>query len=261
VTSLGGPPVVRVEHDGALARVVLDRPDRHNAQNPRMWAELAEAGAVLGADPTVRAVVLTGAGDSFSSGLDLAELDPGGFLATLATADDATGHAMIARARAGIGWIAAAPFPVVAAVRGVALGAGAQLALACDIRIVATDARIAVREITLGAVPDLGATVTLPRLIGLERALDLLLTGRELSGSEAVDAGLALRAVPADQLDTAAVDYARRLATAPRAALAAIKAATREPDPQQSLHRAADGQLRSVRAMVDAASPPVDDRG
>jgi enoyl-CoA hydratase/carnithine racemase len=251
--STGGTPTVRIERAGAVARVVLSRPERHNAQTPAMWRELTAAGEALSADPTVRAAVLAGDGDSFSSGIDLAEMRPGAFLARVAAADETYGLDLVAGAQAAITWIPAAPFPVVAAVRGVALGAGAQLALACDVRIVADDARIAVREITLGAVPDLGATVALPRLVGLERALDLMLTGREVTGAEAAEQGLALWAVPDGEVDTAAADYARDLARAPRAALAAIKAATREADPGRSLQLAAAGQVECLRAVV--ASP------
>jgi enoyl-CoA hydratase/carnithine racemase len=250
----GRTPTVRVERDGAVARVVLSRPQRHNAQTPAMWHELAAAGEALAADPTVRAAVLAGDGDSFSSGIDLAEMRPGGFLARAAAADGAHAHELVAEAQAAVTWIPAAPFPVVAAVRGVALGAGAQLALACDVRIIADDARLAFREITLGAVPDLGATVVLPRLVGLERALDLMLTGRELTGAEAAAQGLALRAVPDGEVHAAAAEYARELTRAPRAALAAIKAATLEPVPQRSFELAAEGQLTSLRAM-SAASP------
>lgn len=243
-------PVLRVERAGAVARIVLARPERHNAQTPQTWRELAAAGAQLVADPEVRAAVLTGEGPSFSSGVDLAEREPGGFLHRLADLPDHAALAVVEEAQSAFGWIAQAPFPVVAAVRGAAVGAGIQLALACDVRIVAADARLAVAEIGLGAVPDLGATSDLPRLVGLERALDLILTGRRFSGTEAVALGLALRAVPAAAVDAEAMAYAQALATAPRAALAHAKAATREPDRARSLHRAAVGQVECVRAML-----------
>ena len=249
-----GMSTVRVERSGAVARIVLNRPDRHNAQNPAMWAALRETGAELSADPDVRAAVLTGEGSSFSSGLDLAELQPGGFLHTVAAAPEAT--ALVRDAQAAFGWIRAAPFPVVAAVRGTAIGAGIQLALACDVRIVAEDATLAVAEVGLGAVPDLGATVDLPALVGLERALDLILTARRFGGTEAVSLGLALRAVPAAEVLTEAVAYAERLAAAPRAALSWAKRATREPDPARSLDLAAQGQVECVREMLSARTMP-----
>jgi enoyl-CoA hydratase/carnithine racemase len=240
--------LLRVERDGPVARLVLVRPERHNAQTPALWAELRAAGAALVADETVRAAVVTADGPSFSSGLDLAEREPGGFLPRVADAGDATALALIAEAQAAFTWMATAPFPVVAAVHGYAIGAGLQLALACDVRIVAPDAVLAVAEVGLGVVPDLGATTALPRLVGLERALDLVLTARRFDGTEAVAMGLALRTAP--DVDAAAMAYAHALAAAPRAALAYTKAATREPDPAASLALAGRGQMACVRDML-----------
>ncbi|MCE0764984.1 enoyl-CoA hydratase/isomerase family protein [Pseudonocardia kujensis] len=242
--------VLRVERSGPVARIVLARPERHNAQGPQLWAELHAAGAQLSADQDVRAAVLLGEGPSFSSGLDLAELEPGGFLHRVAGAADAAAQALIAEAQHAFGWIAEAPFPVVAAVHGVAIGAGLQLALACDVRFVADDATLAVAEVGLGVVPDLGATADLPRLLGLEKALDLILTARAFTGKEAEELGLALRAVPAEAVGPEATAYAEALARAPRTALAWAKAATREPDRERSLHLAALGQLGCVRAKL-----------
>jgi enoyl-CoA hydratase/carnithine racemase len=239
---------LRIERVGPVARLVLARPERHNAQTPQLWAELRAAGAGLSPDEGVRAVVVTADGPSFSSGLDLTEREPGGFLPRVADADDAAALGMIAEAQAAFSWFAAAPFPVVAAVRGYAIGAGLQLALACDVRIVAPDAVLSVAEVGLGAVPDLGATAVLPRLVGLERALDLVLTARRFDGTEAVALGLALRT--ADDPDAAAMAYATALAAAPRAALAHTKAATYEPDPARSLALAGRGQLECVRHML-----------
>ncbi|MEJ2864772.1 enoyl-CoA hydratase/isomerase family protein [Actinomycetospora flava] len=239
---------LRVERDGPVARLVLARPERHNAQTPRLWAELRAAGAELVADEGVRAVVVAGEGPSFSSGLDLAEREPGGFLHRIAHADEATALAAIAQAQDAFTWIGAAPFPVVAAVRGYAIGAGIQLALACDVRIVAPDAVLAVAEVGLGAVPDLGATTALPSLVGLERALDLVLTARRFDGTEAVAMGLALRT--ATDVDAEALAYAHALAAAPRAALAPTKAATRASDPATSLAIAARGQVACARGVL-----------
>jgi len=239
---------VRVERSGPIARIALNRPERHNAQTPRMWEELRKAGAELASDADVRAVVLTSRGPSFSSGLDLAELQPGGFMDTVATAQD--GVALIREAQSAFGWIREAPFPVVAAVRGVAFGAGLQLALACDVRFVAEDATLAMSEVGLGVLPDLGATVDLPALVGTERALDLILTARQVSGAEAVALGLGLRAVPAERVEAEAIAYAHRLATAPRTTLAYAKAATRERDPDRSLDLVARGQVECIRVML-----------
>lgn len=140
-------PVVRVEGRGPVRRLILNRPERHNAQNPQMWAELAAAGRALTADPDVRCVVLTGEGPSFSSGIDLQEMRaPTGFIRRLAASPPGDPDPMlsaIADAQDAFRWIPTAPFVVVAAITGAAIGAGCQLALACDFRFVAADATLA----------------------------------------------------------------------------------------------------------------------
>ncbi|NKQ56964.1 enoyl-CoA hydratase/isomerase family protein [Amycolatopsis sp. K13G38] len=241
---------LRIERHDAVARIVLSRPERHNAQNPDMWRNLRAAGAGLAGDESVRVVVLAGDGPSFSSGLDLGELAPDGFLGRMPGLSAEEAMAAIRAAQEAFTWIESAPFPVIAAVHGNALGAGFQLALACDFRIVTEDARLALAEMPRGLVPDLGATSTLPRLIGMERALELILTGRRIDGAEAVRLGLALRCVPAENLEEESMNYARSLAKAPRAALAHAKAATYEPDGARSLRIAAAGQVECVRALL-----------
>ena len=244
--------LVTTSGDGGVRTVTLNRPDRHNAQNPALWAALAATGRALSADPSVRAVVLHGAGPSFSSGIDLDEMRrPDGFVRRLAAHPVGDPDPMlpaIAQAQEAVRWIPAAPFPVIAAVHGAAMGAGSQLALAADVRIVAEDATFAVMEVAHGLIPDLGATWALPRLIGRERALDLVLTGRRFSGAEAVAMGLALRAVRADEVLDVAREYAERIAVAPRAALAYAKAAVDELDLDANLRLTAIGQAACVRA-------------
>jgi enoyl-CoA hydratase/carnithine racemase len=247
--------VVQVEGSGAVRTVRLDRPDRHNAQTPQLWTELAAAGRELAADPEVRCVVLTGTGPSFSSGIDLDEMRrPDGFLRRLAghpAGDPDPMLAEIAVAQDSIRWIPRAPFLVVAAVTGVAIGAGCQLALACDVRIVADDARFGLTEVRYGLLPDLGGTAALPRLVGRERALDLMVTGREWSGAAAVGLGLALRSLPAGEVLDAAQEYAAEVARAPRVAIAHIKTAVDVPDWERNLAAAAVGQAACIRAAAD----------
>lgn len=244
--------LVRISGDGGVRTLTLHRPDRHNAQTPALWEALAEAGRTLSADPAVRCVVLHGAGPSFSSGIDLDEMRrPDGFVRRLAAHPAGDPDPMlpaIERAQESVRWIPRAPFPVIAAVHGAAVGAGSQLALAADLRIVAEDATFAVMEVTHGLIPDLGATWALPRLVGRERALDLVLTGRRFSGAEAVEMGLALRAVPADAVLEEARAYAERIAAAPREALAFAKAAVDVPDLDANLRLTAIGQAACVRA-------------
>ncbi|MET7392042.1 enoyl-CoA hydratase/isomerase family protein [Dactylosporangium sp. NPDC005572] len=245
-------PQVRVEGLGPVRRIVLDRPDRHNAQTPRMWAELAAAGRMLSADPEVCCVVLVGNGASFSSGIDLEEIRrPDGFIRRLAAhppGDPDPMLAAIAVAQESVRWIPRAPFLVVAAITGAALGAGCQLALACDVRIVADDARFALAEVRHGLLPDLGATAWLPRLVGRERALDLMLTGREFTGIEAVTLGLALRAVPAPDVLSTAQEYAEAVGRLPRAIPAYLKTAVDAAGLERSLAAAAEGQAACIRA-------------
>ncbi|MFF4056935.1 enoyl-CoA hydratase/isomerase family protein [Streptomyces sp. NPDC001668] len=242
---------ISVDGGGAIRRLTLNRPARHNAQTPLMWAELAEAGAELAADPQVRCVVVSGSGKSFSSGIDLDEIrKPAGFLQRLAAHPEGDPDPMlpsIAKAQEAFRWMERAPFLVIAAVTGVAFGAGCQLALACDVRIVAHTARFALREVRYGLIPDMGATVSLPRTVGRERALDLILTGREFTGAQAVQMGLALSSHPDADVPSAASAYAAEIARVPRSGIAHTKAALSEPDPDRSLQLAARGQAACVR--------------
>jgi enoyl-CoA hydratase/carnithine racemase len=153
----------------------------------------------------------------------------------------------IAVAQEAVRWIPRAPFLVIGAVTGVALGAGCQLALACDVRIVADDTRFALAEIRHGLLPDLGATAFLPRLIGRERALDLMITGREFSGAEAVSLGLALYAVPSSSVLSTAQRYADAVARLPRPVPSYLKAAVDATDVDRSLLVAAAGQAACIR--------------
>ena len=244
--------LILVEGAGPVRHIRLNRPGRHNAQTPQMWAALAAAGRELSADPEVRCVILSGAGPSFSSGIDLGEISrEDGFLRRLAAhppGDPDPMLAGIAVAQEAVRWIPRAPFLVVGAVTGVALGAGCQLALACDVRIVADDARFALAEVRHGLLPDLGATVFLPRLVGRERALDLMITGREFSGSEAVALGLALQAVPAAEVLSTAQEYAEAVGRLPRAVPAYLKAAVDVAGLDENLAMAAVGQAACLRA-------------
>ncbi|MGP3536261.1 enoyl-CoA hydratase/isomerase family protein [Microbacterium sp. RD1] len=233
--------------DGRVGRIVLNRPHRHNAQTPQMWRELREAVDELVSDPDVRVLLVTGAGPSFSSGLDLDERLPGGLLHETATSDIDAATDAIKEHQANFRRWCEAPVPVVAAVHGTTIGAGLQLALSADIRFVANEAVLSIPEVSLGLIPDLGASVDLPRLVGLERALDLILTGRRFNGREAVELGLALRSVPAAELEEAALGYATALAQHSRLALGKAKSATRETDPVANLAYAARAQAECVK--------------
>lgn len=208
--------VVKVEREGAVAVVSLNRPDKLNAMSPDVFAGLLEAGREVESDDAVRAVVVRGEGRAFSSGLDLATLggfgrgEPGGGRTSTAQV-----HAGIPGAQRSFNIWASMRKPVVAAVHGYALGAGFQLALACDIRICADDAVLSVFEITYGLVPDLGATQRLPRLVGAGRAKELIWTARKITAQEADRWGIVNRVVGVDQVGKEAMDLAQDLASRP----------------------------------------------
>jgi enoyl-CoA hydratase/carnithine racemase len=192
---------VRLERRDAIAILTLDRPDRLNAFTGAMGRELGAAYRECDADDSVRALVLTGAGRAFCAGADLAPGD-----ATF----DAPGKGFSA---AGVDPPAfELRKPVIAAVNGHAIGIGLTLALQCDIRLMALDAKYGVVQVRRGVMPDAYAHWTLPRIAGLSRAAEVLLTGRTFRGEEAVALGIASRALPAEQVLPAALELAGEIA-------------------------------------------------
>ncbi|WP_377268802.1 enoyl-CoA hydratase/isomerase family protein [Peterkaempfera sp. SMS 1(5)a] len=247
---------VRLEVDGALATVTLCHPKRRNAQTPAMWRALAAVGSSL--PGSVRVVLLRAEGVSFSAGLDRAMFTPEGipgepnFLSLAATSDEET-DAVIAGFQEGFSWWRRPDVITVAAVQGHAVGAGFQLALACDLRVVADDVQFAMKETALGLVPDLTGTKPLVALVGYARALEICVTGRWVYAEEAVAGGLANLAVPAAELDAAARDLAGALLAAPRNAVIETKAllqgaVDRGYDEQRAAERAA--QTRRMRDLA-----------
>lgn len=205
------PSTIRLETGEGLAVLTLARAEKRNAMNLSMFDEVGDACERISRDPSVRAVLVRGDGPSFCAGIDLGEL---GALAG-AAADRGTLLAFAARAQRPFRLLATLAVPTVAAVRGHALGAGFQLALACDLRVAADDATFALLERRYGIVPDLGGIHRLVREIGLQRTKDLVWTGRTVDAEEAVRVGIALRAVPAASLDAAAERLAHELAGGP----------------------------------------------
>jgi enoyl-CoA hydratase/carnithine racemase len=219
-----GPAEVRYEQDGPIATVTLSRPDVLNAQTPAMWAELGNISRKLPGD--VRVVIVRGEGRAFSAGLDLSVARGQGefSLADLArlSADECAER--IAGFQAAFTWLRQPSVVTIAAVQGHAIGAGFQLALNCDMRVLAADARFSMAEVTLGLVPDLGGTKRLTELVGPSRALEICLTGRRIPADEADRIGLATAVVPAGELDAAVRDLAAAVLAADRGAAAEIKA-------------------------------------
>ena len=197
----------------------MARPFKRNAQNPETWLRLAEIGEQLPAD--VRVVIVAGEGPSFSAGLDRSMF--GTLPNQLGQGDDAF-LALIASYQSGFTWLRNPQFVSIAAVQGHAVGAGFQLALACDLRVAAEDAQFTMAEPSLGLVPDLGGTQVLVDLVGYARALEICATGRRVGASEAGDIGLCNVVVPNDHLAAAVDDLAAAICGSPAAAVAATKA-------------------------------------
>jgi enoyl-CoA hydratase/carnithine racemase len=180
---------VRVDVADHIATVTLTRPDKHNALDIPMFEGIIGAAAQLSEEPGVRAVVLHGEGPSFCSGLDVMGIMAGGQGLDGLT-DPLRGEVPNWFQRAAYDWITL-PMPVIAAVHGACFGGGLQIALAADVRLTTSDARLSVMEIRWGLIPDMSITRTLPRLVGIDVAKELTYTGRIFSGEEALGLGVA----------------------------------------------------------------------
>jgi enoyl-CoA hydratase/carnithine racemase len=236
--------------------VTLARPEKRNAQTPATWRELVAIGARLLSDDGVRVVILRADGASFSAGLDRAMFgtgtddEPG--LAALASLDDADLDTTIDGFQQAFAWWRDARIVSIAAVQGHAVGAGFQLALACDLRVLADDAQLSMKEPSLGLVPDLGGTKPLVDLVGYSRALEICATGRWVGALEAAATGLATLVVPTDELDAATRELAAAVLAAPAGAVRATKellsgAGERGYDEQRAAERAAQAtRLRDL---------------
>jgi enoyl-CoA hydratase/carnithine racemase len=192
--------------EAGVATITLNRPKRLNAFHFALGAELESAYARCDADDTIRAVVLTGAGKAFCAGADMGGGDK--------TFDDVEGSRRAADPGNGGRRLAAYQVrkPVIAAINGHAVGVGLTLAMQCDLRIVAADAKLAFAFVRRGIIPELGSHAILPRVIGFSRAADLLLSGRTIRGEEAAALGLASEALPAEAVLPRAQEWARDVA-------------------------------------------------
>ena len=244
--------------DGAVATVTLNKPDKRNSQTPTMWRTLAALAEEIPDD--VRVVVLRGNGPAFSAGLDRSMLDPAGgdgeeTVAQLLALDDAAMSATIDDYQRGFTWLRDPRFVSIAAVQGYAIGAGFQLALSCDLRVVADDVQFCMKEAALGLVPDLTGTKPLVECVGYSKALEICATARMVGAAEAVDIGLAAAAVPLADLGAAVDDLVGALTAAPHGAVSETKAlligvAERDLDEQRRLER--EAQTRRFRELLGA---------
>jgi methylglutaconyl-CoA hydratase len=209
---------LRLERRATVAVVTLDRADRMNAMNRQMVLELGRIGRELSKDPSIRAVVLTGAGNqAFCAGADLKERRG---------MSDEDVREQLRSYRTELAWIEPFPAPVVAALNGVALGGGLELALLCDLRVAAEHALLGLPETTLGIIPGAGGTQRLPHLVGEARAKELILLGKRITAAHALAIGLVNRvARPGTNVVDDTVEWIRPIIEgAPLAQHAALRA-------------------------------------
>ncbi len=244
---------VRVELSGPVMNVTLCRPEQRNAQTPATWRALAAAGAAMTNE--IRIVILRAEGPSFSAGLDRAMMTPegvpgeGSLLALMSDSDEAL-QGFISDAQAGFTWWHDVDALTVAVVEGHAIGAGMQLALACDLIIAGRQAQFAMRETSLGLVPDLAGTSPLVRRVGYHRAIELCATGRMVAAEEALRIGLIEDLV--DDPEAAVGAMTTQLLASPPGSLRALKpllrnAITAAPQDQRAAERIA--QISRLRAI------------
>jgi enoyl-CoA hydratase/carnithine racemase len=226
---------IEFERVGTVGWLRLDRPDRLNAFTIAMWHEMRALGNELRDDTELRAVIVTGNGRAFSSGIDTTVFTGGSADAIEDGADAGTRHADptvdgILRAQDSFSWLADARYPTIAAVRGYALGAGLQLALACDIRVFARGTHVGLLEHKYGILPDLGGTQRLPRVVGASKAKELIWTAARIDADEAYRIGLCDRLVDEADLDAEVTTLASTIAMQPPLAVQGAKRAVDAAD-------------------------------
>ena len=247
---------LQVSHAGAVLTITLNKPDRRNSQTPRLWHTLAAIGDGLPAE--VRVVVLRGAGECFSAGIDTRLLGPDGIdgedsVFEVMQAGDQRILDTIDGYQRGFVWLSDPRIISVAAVHGYAIGAGFQLALACDLRVVADDVKFCMKEPALGLVPDLAGTKPLVELVGYSRALEICATARYVEADEARQLGIATAVVPRADLDATTSDLVEAVLASNAGAVRETKALLsgaggRELEEQRLAERQA--QLRRFRDLV-----------
>jgi len=263
---------VELTRDGRVGWLRLNRPEKLNSFTIQMWQELRALGKVLRDDPDLRALVVIGNGRAFSSGIDTSVFT-GGSTDAIEDGDDAgTRHRDptvdgILRTQEAYSWLEEARYPTIAAVRGFALGAGLQMALACDIRVFARGTSVGLLEHKYGILPDLGGTQRLPRVVGPGKAKELIWTAARIDADEAYRIGLCERLVDDDALEADAGALAATIAAQPplavQGAKRAVEAAGRVPvaeglvveaEAQAVCLRSAD-MREAIEAFVEQRQP------
>lgn len=232
------------QRDGPIARLQFNRPAVLNALDRATAVEFAHACHELASDPSVRAVVVCGAGRAFMAGGDLAELH-----------SDPTGAAvaLIGPMHEGLVLLAEMRAPVIASLHGAVAGAGLSLALACDFALAAEDTRFSLAYVNIGASCDVSASWSLPRVVGLRKALEIALLGETFDAAEALRLGLVNRVVPVAELEARTMQLAQRLANGPAQAIAQLKRLMRT-----SFERDLRGQLDAERAAFLSCAATAD---
>jgi enoyl-CoA hydratase/carnithine racemase len=263
---------VELSRDGNVGWLRLNRPDKLNSFTIQMWQELRALGKELRDDPDLRALVVIGNGRAFSSGIDTSVFT-GGSTESIEGGDDiGTRHRDptvdgILRTQEAYSWLEEARYPTIAAVRGFALGAGLQMALACDIRVFARGTSVGLLEHKYGILPDLGGTQRLPRVVGAGKAKEMIWTAARVDAEEAYRIGLCERLVDDDSLDAEAGALAAAIAAQPplavQGAKRAVEAAGRvsvaeglvvEAEAQAVCLRSAD-MREAIEAFVEQRQP------
>jgi enoyl-CoA hydratase/carnithine racemase len=267
-----GYETIEFERSGTVGWLRLARPDRLNSFTIAMWHEMRALGVELRDDAALRAIVVTGKGRAFSSGIDTTVFTAGSADSLEDGSDAGTRHADptvdgILRAQDAFSWLADARYPTIAAVRGYALGAGLQLALACDIRIFARDTQVGLLEHKYGILPDLGGTQRLPRVVGASKAKELIWTAARIDAEEAYRIGLCDRLVDEADLDAEVTALASTIAAQPPLAVQGTKRAVDASDrlpvadglvfeaEQQRVCLRSTDMREAIAALVDQRPP------
>jgi enoyl-CoA hydratase len=263
---------VEFTRDDHIGWLRLNRPDKLNSFTIQMWQELRALGKELRDDSELRALVVIGKGRAFSSGIDTTVFTGGSTDGIEGGTDVGTRHHDptvdgILRTQEAYSWLAEARYPTIAAVRGFALGAGLQMALACDIRVFARGASVGLLEHKYGILPDLGGTQRLPRVVGAGKAKEMIWTAARIDADEAYRIGLCERLVDDDALDAEAGSLAATIAAQPplavQGAKRAVDAADRVPTAEGLVVEAEaqavclrSGDMReAIQAFVEQRQP------
>jgi enoyl-CoA hydratase/carnithine racemase len=258
--------------EGNVGWLRLDRPDKLNSFTIEMWQEMRALGKELRDDPELRVLVVIGNGRAFSSGIDTSVFTSGG-ADSIESGDDAGSRHRdptvdgILRTQEAYSWLEDARYPTIAAVRGYALGAGLQLALACDIRVFARGTQVGLLEHKYGILPDLGGTQRLPRAVGAGKAKEMIWTAARIDAEEAYRIGLCERLVDDDALEGDVTELATKIASQPplavQGAKRAIEASDRVPVGEglvveaeaQAICLRSDDMREAITAFVERRDP------